>query len=204
CTVLPNGGRMLTYSDVTDLVESAAEARHVATTDGATELFNRSHFLTLAEAEWKRFQRYNRPLSLLIFDLDHFKFINERLGGDAGDRAIAHLAEVARINKRPSDILARIGGDEFALLLPETDIQRAAAVGERLREKVAQAPLEESGARMKITISVGVAEATLSMSSIAALMKAADEALYNAKLLGRNRVSFAAPVPAPTHGMAAE
>lgn len=203
CTALPNGGRLLTYNDVTDLMRETAEL-HFTTTDGMTELSNRRHFLTLAEAEWKRFQRYGRPLSLLILDIDHFKFINDKLGHDAGDRAIAHVANLLKADTRRSDILARIGGDEFALLLPETDIQRAAVMGERLREKVAQSPLDEGGGRMKITISVGVADATLSMPGIQALMKAADEALYTAKLLGRNRVSFAAPVPAPTHGMAAE
>lgn len=204
CAVLPNGGRMLTQSDVTDLVRDAAEMQHLATTDSMTDLYNRRHFLTLAEAEWQRFQRYQRPLSLLMFDIDHFKFINDRLGHDAGDRAIAHLAALAKIDKRPSDILARIGGDEFVMLLPETDIAQAGIVAERLREKVERSPFGENGVGMKITVSIGTADATLSMSGIAALIRAADEALYRAKLLGRNQVSFATPAPVLSQAIAAE
>jgi diguanylate cyclase (GGDEF)-like protein len=195
CAVLPNGGRMLTYSDVTDLVRDAAEQHHFATTDSMTDLHNRRHFMTLAATEWQRFQRYQRPLSLLMFDIDHFKFINDKLGHDAGDQAIAHLAGLARQDKRPTDILARIGGDEFVMLLPETDVHRAGVVAERLRQKVAQTPAGEPGSEMKMTVSIGVADATLSMPGIQALLKQADEALYRAKLLGRNKVSLANPPP---------
>jgi diguanylate cyclase (GGDEF)-like protein len=204
CVILPNGGRMLTYSDITDLVNGAAELEHFATVDSMTNLYNRRHFLALAEAEWQRFQRYQRPLSLLIFDIDHFKFINDKLGHDAGDRAIAHVAALAYDGKRPSDILARLGGDEFVMLLPETDLQQAGVAAERLREKVAQAELSDTAAQMKITISVGAASGTVSMSSIEALIKTADEALYRAKFLGRNQVSLAMPAPAAAHKFAAE
>lgn len=186
CAVLPAGGRMLTYTDVSDLVRSAADMQYFATTDAMTDLVNRRHFFTLAEAEWQRFQRYYRPLSLLIFDIDNFKFINDNFGHEAGDRAIVHLAKIAKLNKRPSDTLARIGGDEFVLLLPETDTQQAAAVAERLREELSRSFPEDI--RMKITISVGVASATASMADVRVLVKKADEALYNAKAKGRNRV----------------
>jgi diguanylate cyclase (GGDEF)-like protein len=169
-----------------------------------TELHNRRHFLDLAEAEWQRFQRYQRPLSLLILDIDNVKFINDKLGHEAGDQAIAHLASLAKVDKRPSDVLARIGGDECALLLPETDIQQASLVAERLRERVAQSPLGEGEERLKITVSIGAAGATLSMSGVQALLKAADEALYRAKFLGRNRVSAALPARPPTRDLAAE
>jgi diguanylate cyclase (GGDEF)-like protein len=204
CAILPNGGRMLTYSDITDLMRGAAELQHFATVDGMTELYNRRHFLLLAEAEWQRFQRYQRPLSLLMFDIDRFKFINDKLGHDAGDRAIVHIAALARDGKRPTDILARLGGDEFVLLLPETDLPQASVVAERLREKVADSHLGEAGTTMKITISIGAAAATASMSGVQALAKAADEALYRAKFLGRNRVSLATPAPVSGHDLAAE
>jgi diguanylate cyclase (GGDEF)-like protein len=202
--VLPNGGRMLTYSDVTDLVRDAAEQHHFATTDGMTDLYNRRHFLELADAEWQRFQRYPRPLSLLMFDIDHFKFINDKLGHDAGDRAIVHVAALAREDKRPTDILARIGGDEFVMLLPETDIQRAGVVAERLRAKVARSPLGEPASSMKMTVSIGAATVTASMSGITALLKQADEALYRAKFLGRNRVILSNQPPIASHTIAAE
>ncbi len=204
CAVLPNGGRMMTYTDVTDLVHSAAEQHHFATTDVMTELYNRHHFLKLADAEWQRFQRYQRPLSLLIFDIDHFKFINDQLGHDAGDRAIVHVAALAREDKRPSDILARIGGDEFVILLPETDIQQAGVVAERLRAKVERTPLGEPGASMKMTVSIGAATVTASMPEVTALLKQADEALYRAKFLGRNRVNMANQPPFAAHCVAAE
>src|SRR5580698_10504193 len=204
CAVLPIGGRMMTYTDVTDLVRDAAEQHHFATTDGLTELYNRRHFLMLAAAEWQRFQRYQRPLSLLIFDIDHFKFINDQLGHDAGDQAIVHVAALAREDKRPTDILARIGGDEFVMLLPETDIQQAGAVAERLRVKVERTPLGEPGATMKMTVSIGAATVTASMPEVTALLKQADEALYRAKFLGRNRVNMANQPPFASHCVAAE
>jgi diguanylate cyclase (GGDEF)-like protein len=204
CAVLPNGGRMMTYTDVTDLVRDAAQQHHFATTDVLTELYNRRHFLELADAEWQRFERYQRPLSLLIFDIDHFKFINDQLGHDAGDQAIVHVAALASEDKRPTDVLARIGGDEFVMLLPETDIQQAGMVAERLRAKVERTPLGEPGASMKMTVSIGAATATASMPEVTALLKQADEALYRAKFLGRNRVNMANQPPFASHCVAAE
>jgi diguanylate cyclase (GGDEF)-like protein len=196
CAVLPNGGRMLTYTDVTDLVQNVASMHHLATTDGMSGLYNRRHVLELAAAEWQRFERYYRPLSVLLFDIDQFKFINDTLGHDAGDRAIARIASLVNDSKRPTDIVARIGGDEFILLLPETTIDEAATVAECLREKVAECRFGEDGAEMSMTISIGGAAATPGMSGIDVLIKCADEALYRAKALGRNRVSVAATTPA--------
>jgi diguanylate cyclase (GGDEF)-like protein len=192
CAALPNGGRMLTYTDVTDLVQNVATMHHLATTDGMTGLYNRCHVRELAAAEWQRFQRSYRPLSVLLFDIDQCKFINDTLGHDAGDRAIAHVAGLVKEGKRPADIVARLGGDEFILVLPETTIAEATALAERLREKVANSRFGEKGAEVSMTISIGAAEATLAMSGIDLLIKCADGALYRAKALGRNRVSVAA------------
>ncbi|HEX4408750.1 MAG TPA: diguanylate cyclase [Xanthobacteraceae bacterium] len=204
CTVLPGGGRMLTYSDVSDLVQSAADLQRFATTDGMTELYNRRHFLELAEAEWQRCQRSARPPSLLIFDIDQFKFINDTLGHDAGDRALIHIANLVRESRRPSDILARIGGDEFVLLLPETTTEQAGAIAERLREKVAQSRPSDLDDALHITVSIGAATATMSMAGIERLIKHADEALYAAKAAGRNCVKFAMPEPESGERHAAE
>ena len=119
-TVLPDGGRMLSYTQVTDLVQRADEWEDLASIDGLTGLFNRRHFLELAESEWSRFDRYERPLSLVMIDIDRFKSINDRFGHDVGDRVIEHVASICREGKRASDIVARIGGEEFVMLLPET------------------------------------------------------------------------------------
>ena len=98
---------MLTYTDVTDLVQSGEVQRRLAIMDPTTDLFNRRHFRSLAESEWSRFQRYHRPLSLLVLDIDHFQTLNDRFGHAAGDLALSWMAEACRQNKRASDVLAR-------------------------------------------------------------------------------------------------
>jgi diguanylate cyclase (GGDEF)-like protein len=202
CAVLPGDGRMLTYTDVTDLVKNADQVHRLATTDLATGQFNRRQFMALAEAEWSRFQRYHRPLSLTILDVDLVKFINDNLGQDVGDEAIAHVAALAAECKRASDVLARIGGDEFALLLPETDIEQAKAVAERCRQKIVQSPLRHETTAMTVTASMGVAQATLSMSGADALIKLAEQALADAKRRGRNQIFAAASGARPNEAAA--
>ncbi len=204
CATLPEGGRMLTYTDVTDLVRTAEQLERLATIDAMTGAYNRRHFLALAEMEWDRFQRYHRPLSLFILDIDRFKSINDRFGHDVGDRAIAHVVDLCRATKRSSDIVGRIGGDEFALLLPETDSSQAETVSERLRRAVADTPLPVDGASVAMTVSIGIARATLSQSGVDALMKKADQFLYQAKLGGRNRIARATDLPIAEYRAAAE
>jgi diguanylate cyclase (GGDEF)-like protein len=206
-TRLPGGGRMLIYSDVTDIFRNAQELERLATTDGMTGIYNRRHFLKLADREWHRARRYRRPLSFLMIDIDYFKSINDNFGHEMGDQMIVHLANLARECKRETDVLARIGGEEFALLLPEADLREARALAERLREEVAENPLVASLHRIPATVSVGVATACATMMEISDLMKASDHALYDAKRRGRNRVicfaagdcnsSWIAPAEAP-------
>jgi len=193
CTALPGGGRMLIYSDVSDLVRNAATLEHLATIDGMSGTYNRRHFQLLAEAEWSRFQRYHRPLSLMVFDIDNFKQINDQFGHDAGDRVIARLADLCRESKRTPDILARLGGDEFALLLPETELAQAAIVAERLRAAVEASPLIIDNSSIAMTVSIGIAASRLSQPNFDALMKAADQALYRCKARGRNQIAIAMP-----------
>ena len=198
CNVLPDGGRMLIYANVTDLVRNAEQLEKLATTDGMTGLHNRRHFMKLAEAEWGRFQRHGRPLSLLMLDVDFFKSINDRFGHDVGDQVVAQIAALCREDRRVSDVVARIGGEEFALLLPETAMEAAYTVAERLRRCVEASPLLSNSNGLAVTVSIGVAEAGPGMSSIVDLMKDSDRALYEAKRLGRNRVVLAERVPIAT------
>jgi diguanylate cyclase (GGDEF)-like protein len=210
--VLPDDGRMLIYSDVTDIVRNAEELERLATTDGMTGIYNRRHFLTLADREWARARRYGRPISFLMIDIDYFKSINDDFGHQVGDEMIVHLANLARDCKRECDVLARIGGEEFALLLPETDLPQAQVVAERLRSEVAAKSLVVASRSIPATVSIGVATLVAAMSDISDLMKAADQALYDAKHAGRNRViccisrdatpSIAAQCPDPSLGTA--
>jgi diguanylate cyclase (GGDEF)-like protein len=186
--ILPGGGRMLIYSDVTDIVRNAEELERLATTDGMTGIYNRRHFLTLADREWARASRYGRPVSFLMIDIDSFKSINDNFGHQVGDEMIVHLASLARDCKRECDVLARIGGEEFALLLPETDLPQAQIIAERLRSEVAANSLVVASRSIPATISIGVATSAAVMTDISDLMKAADQALYDAKRAGRNRV----------------
>jgi diguanylate cyclase (GGDEF)-like protein len=197
CSVTPSGGRMLTYCDVTDLIRNAELLERLATIDSMTGLYNRRHFLALAETEWGRFQRYRRPLSMLMIDIDHFKSVNDRYGHAVGDQAIISVATACQQGKRNSDVVGRLGGEEFAILLPETEQAQAAIVAERIRESVAGHLLSVHDVQFKLTISIGIAAATASMSGTDALLRAADQALYQAKSEGRNRFAHWSPPPAP-------
>ena len=187
CAVLPNGGRMITYTDVTGLVRRANEFRRLASHDGMTGVSNRRQFDLLAQAEWARFQRYHRPLSLMMMDIDHFKQVNDRFGHEAGDKAIKLVAELCTANTRTTDVVARFGGDEFVALLPETDVAQARFVAERLRKSIRE---RSETAGVAITVSIGIAAATASMPDFAALMRLADKALYQAKDAGRDRAVY--------------
>jgi diguanylate cyclase (GGDEF)-like protein len=197
CTTMSNGGRMLTYVDITDLTQKAAMLETLATTDPLTGLYNRRHFLDNLDAEWSRFQRYYRSVSVLMLDIDHFKSVNDRYGHAVGDAAIKAVAAACLDGKRKSDIVGRLGGEEFAVLLPETSLSRAKTVADRIRKRVMSAQIAAGKLQFGVTVSIGIAEATVSMSGIEALMGAADHALYQAKAEGRNRcIAWAPPPPA--------
>ena len=188
---------------VLELVRHAEQLETLASIDSLTGIYNRRYFVKLAEAEWSRFQRYLRPLSMLMVDIDHFKAVNDRYGHATGDMAISWVAKACQEDQRASDIVGRIGGEEFALLLPETDLAQAKFVAERIRKKVESHSLA-SNETFALAVSIGVATATLSMAGIDALMSAADQALYEAKSKGRNRVVEFAPRPSAALELAAE
>ena len=191
CALLPNGGRMLTYGDVTDLVRHADELEALARIDSLTGIANRRHFLEFAEIEWNRFERYQRPVSLVMIDIDNFKAVNDAYGHEVGDQALIAVARVCADIRRHADMVGRIGGEEFAVLLPETTLPQARMVAERLIRSVAQQEIDVEGGTIRVTASAGVAEASDSAADFAALMKRADQALYAAKAGGRNRVETA-------------
>jgi diguanylate cyclase (GGDEF)-like protein len=171
-----------------ELVRHAKELERLATTDDLTGLCNRRHFLALAADALRQHAREQRPLALLILDIDLFKSVNDRFGHDAGDAVICHVADVCRGEISGSDILARFGGEEFVLLLPETTGEQAAARAEAMRRRLEATPFEVGGAEVRVTISIGVSEAGADTECIADMMKRADQALYQAKHNGRNRV----------------
>ena len=195
CSTMANGGRMLTYVDITDITDKASELERLATTDPLTGLYNRRHFLESLDAEWSRFQRYYRAVSVLMIDVDHFKSVNDRYGHAVGDEAIRAVAAACLNGKRKSDLVGRLGGEEFAVLLPETSLSRARIVAERIRKRVMNTRIAADQAQFGLTVSIGIAEASVDMSGIDALMGAADQALYRAKAEGRNRCVPCSPPP---------
>jgi diguanylate cyclase (GGDEF)-like protein len=166
----------------------------LAITDPLTGLANHRQFYDQLDREFRRAQRYGRPLTLLMLDLDRFKAFNDRHGHLAGDQALRETAEVLRQNARSVDILARYGGEEFAIILPETDIQRGAAHAERIRSAVAAHVFlnQETGLEHRVTVSIGVAALSPTLRKIEELVHGADQALYRAKAAGRNRFELAA------------
>jgi diguanylate cyclase (GGDEF)-like protein len=159
----------------------------IAVTDELSGLASRRYFETRLAEEWSRRDRYGARLSVATFDLDRFKALNDGLGHAAGDVAIRRFGEIVAEAIRSSDIACRYGGEEFAILFPETTAPAAAAVAERIRAAVEAETFESAGAPFRITVSAGVAEAG-DLGDRKALLVRADEALYAAKGGGRNRV----------------
>ncbi|MFZ5587898.1 MAG: diguanylate cyclase [Thermodesulfobacteriota bacterium] len=170
-----------------ELIASRRELERLAVTDELTGLANRRRFRERAEEEFRRAKRYGRPLSLAIMDLDGFKHINDQMGHQVGDEALQAVAAIAAGRVRQSDLLARVGGDEFALLLPETDDGPARALVERLRQAVVAADLTTSRGAVRLGLSLGVAALAPGQKTLDDLMRLADEAMYADKLSRRDQ-----------------
>ena len=132
-----------------------------------------------------------------MIDIDHFKQVNDRYGHAVGDETIVAVADACSEGKRGSDIVGRLGGEEFAMLLPETDLAQANVVADRLRKRICDRVLMAQKIHFRVTASIGVAAASVSMSGVDILMRAADQALYQAKAEGRDRVVLSSPPPVP-------
>ncbi|MGJ4730045.1 GGDEF domain-containing protein [Luteimonas sp. SDU101] len=174
--------------------QTSVEARYheeiyqLATHDALTGLYNRRHFMDVLDREIARALRHGRDLALCILDVDLFKPVNDTFGHIAGDEVLRRMAAVLRQHLRGDDIAARIGGEEFAVLLPEGGAAGAVVFAERLREAIAATIFSPGGTPRQITVSVGVAPLQAPDTSRSQLLAAADAALYRAKHEGRNRV----------------
>jgi diguanylate cyclase (GGDEF)-like protein len=164
-----------------------------ASEDALTGLPNRRTFEARLAAASSHFERYQRPFSLLILDVDHFKKFNDTYGHEAGDRVLQHVAELVRGSVREVDLPARLGGEEFVVILPETPLMPALEVAERVRKTIAGKPVVWHGRPLSVTASLGVATCPDSVESPHELLAAADAALYRSKGSGRNRTTAAPP-----------
>ena len=169
----------------------------LANTDILTGLPNRRHALTRLTLAWSDSLRLGEPLACLLLDADHFKAINDTYGHDAGDTVIRELGQQLRDFVRTDDFVARMGGDEFLIILPRTDLASAIRVGRELRDHVAALRIQAGAGIWKGSLSIGAAERDASQADYEALIKAADEGLYAAKRMGRNTVGVAESVSAP-------
>jgi diguanylate cyclase (GGDEF)-like protein len=162
-----------------------------ASVDQLTGVSNRRYFYQAAEAEFERFIRYRRPFSVLMLDLDHFKHVNDQFGHPVGDKILKELAATITRCKRDTDILGRLGGEEFALLLPETNLSGATDIAVRLRRSCHGVSLPSTSKDRCITVSIGVTQARSGDANFDEVLARADETLYRAKNNGRDRVEVA-------------
>lgn len=160
----------------------------LAMTDHLTSLYNRRYFMQRGTEEFKRAWRTNQPLALLMLDVDHFKMVNDVHGHEAGDMTLQQIAATLKTTLRETDILGRMGGEEFAILLPNTQSKEAGLLAERIRQAVGNAPFEIPNKFLTITISIGAVVITGEMSGIDDMLRNADAAMYSAKRRGGNRV----------------
>ncbi|MGD8785017.1 MAG: diguanylate cyclase [Thioalkalispiraceae bacterium] len=164
----------------------------LASTDALTGLPNRQAIMGKAKKEFSRAKRYDRPLSIVMIDVDHFKSINDQYGHAAGDQVLSNVGHILGDSLRDSDVLARIGGEEFVLLLPDTPEDNAESVAERMREQLARSTIKFEKINLSITASFGVASISPEDDSLEKMLSRADHAMYEAKNTGRNRVKTAA------------
>ncbi|MDE1569805.1 GGDEF domain-containing protein [Aquabacter sp. P-9] len=179
---------VMAYWDITARRRMEEELRRLAGTDALTGLGNRRMFMERSEAAFHHALLAGTPLSVLIFDMDRFKWINDRYGHPAGDAVLREVAARCRAELRPHDVFARLGGEEFAILISGADLDVAERVAHRLARAIASAPVETPAASLDVRASFGVAGLTREDANLEAVIERADRALYLAKARGRNRV----------------
>ena len=179
--------------DLTKRKELEDQLRKMAVTDPLTGIFNRRHVMDLVSKEIERSRRYGHTLSVLILDIDFFKKVNDRYGHDIGDKVIIRIVEEVKSVIRTIDIFGRIGGEEFVLILPQTNIDDAFKLSQRVRKNVEELSIDCSAGEIKVTISIGLTEWNTEDKNINDAIKRADIALYEAKDSGRNAVKIFKP-----------
>jgi diguanylate cyclase (GGDEF)-like protein/PAS domain S-box-containing protein len=184
----------LVLRDISDKREAINGLRNAVSLDPLTGIANRQAFFDAAENEWEHCKRSPREMSILLIDADHFKSVNDRYGHPAGDAVLRQLAAALAAAFRQVDVVARVGGEEFAVLLPSTGLQGALVVADRLRRVIELQVVRFDGADIRYTISGGLAAMGDCLIDLDTLMKRADRALYAAKAAGRNRIECWAPV----------
>ncbi len=178
-------------AEISERIRLNQEIQRLANQDPLTACFNRRYFMTLAEYELQRSVRYQRPLSLIMLDIDEFKHFNDQYGHQIGDQVLCTLVNLCQKKLRSIDILGRYGGEEFIILLPETIAAGGLQAAERLREKIEKMEIASIEAKMPVTVSMGVASLDANFNTsqtLDMLIQRADQALYNAKSAGRNCV----------------
>lgn len=189
--------RMEIATDITDrkkIEEELRKAKHraeqLANTDELTGLNNRRSFFALGHRAFKQAKRFEHPISVIMIDIDHFKHINDSYGHSVGDFTLQEFAKPLLHLVRDIDIVGRMGGEEFALVLPETDLTEASNLAERLRSEIANMKIDSGNNQIKITASFGVSTSKQDCDSLESLLIKADDALYVAKKKGRNQVKL--------------
>jgi len=174
--------------DITERKEMEEQLIALSRTDSLTGICNRSYFMDKSEEAIKIMRRYQHPASMIMADLDHFKVINDKYGHHAGDLALIAFTDICRKEMRDTDVLGRLGGEEFGLLLPETTIKNAKILAERIRKATATIKIPLSEHVIRLTVSIGLVELNAEDQSIDSLIRRADHAMYQAKEKGRNQV----------------
>ena len=204
CSFLPyeEAGQLLgvciLIEDVTDvchyqskLKETMRELELATRIDGLTQIYNRKYWEECLVNEFNRTVRYQNELSLIMFDLDHFKLLNDNYGHQCGDHVLIESAKRVKSVLRDADIFGRYGGEEFAVILPETPVFGALEVAERIRKIIAGSAIDFEGQSISFSVSVGVASYDSADNRYEDLISEADSALYQAKSLGRNQICVA-------------
>ena len=186
-------GQLILMRDVSDRKEAESRLIQMAATDELTGLYNRRRFFELARGEFNRAKRYSSPMTIFLLDIDYFKRINDEYGHDAGDTALRCIASMMSSQLRSLDVLARLGGEEFVALLPETHQFDAERIAERIRSEIESTAIDLPETILFATVSIGVAGYSKEMQDVGELITRADEAMYRAKRDGRNQVCLATP-----------